>query len=138
MRTYKAKLKIPNDWMNCSTGDIGELIFKHWFDNNFQGEQIFKQKADRDYEKIDFADEKGYTYQVKATKGNTYTFNCHLEDIREHLVSDVYVFIQIDNNVAYIEDFYSKDYVEKKIKKSYKFENSFVWAKDLMQNQLSL
>jgi hypothetical protein len=138
MRTYKAKIKLSEPMIKLNTGDIGEKVFKYWFNNNFQGEQIFKQKADRDYEKIDFADEKGYTYQVKATRGNTYTFNCHLDHLREHLKSDVYVFIQIDENVAYIEDFYSRDYIEKNIKKSYKFENSFVWAKNLQQNQLSL
>lgn len=137
MRRYKAKIDISKI-DHLFTGQIGEIVFEEWFENNFQGEQIFKQSADRDYEKIDFADEKGYTYQVKATKGNTYTFNCCLDDIREHLKAEVYVFIRIENSVAYIEDFYSKDYIEKNIKKSYQYENSFVWAKDLQQHQLEI
>lgn len=138
MRRYKAKIALTNEDMSLSTGALGEKIFSDWFTNNFQGEKIFKQKADRDYQKIDFADEKGYTYQVKATKKSTYTFNCHLETVREHLKSDVYVFIQIKDRIAYIEDLYSKDYVLKTIKESFQFNNTFVWAKDLQQEQLSI
>lgn len=135
MRTYKAKIDI-NKINHLSTGQIGEIIFEEWFNINYQGEQVFKQKADRDYEKIDFACEKGYTYQVKAAKYNTYTFNCDLEDIKDHLKADIYVFIQIRDNYAYIEDFYSQDYVLKNIQKSFKYDNSFVWAKNLNQHQI--
>jgi hypothetical protein len=138
MRNYIAKIKIPEDKLNLSTGRIGEEIFESWFNKNYNDEHIFKQKADRDYEKIDFACDKGYTYQIKTTKHNTYTFNCDLEDITEHLKSSVYVFIQLINGYAYIEGFYDVSYVLNNIKKSFKYQNSFVWAKNLLQNELIL
>jgi hypothetical protein len=138
MRKYIAKIKIPSDLINLSVGKIGEEIFERWFNSNFQDESIFKQKADRDYEKIDFACCKGFTYQVKTAKHNTYTFNCDLEDIREHLKANTYVFIQLINDYAYIEDFYNSEYVLNNIKKSYKYENSFVWTKNLLQHDLDL
>ena len=61
MKKYIAKQNIE-EFKELSTGEIGEKIFKKWFKNNFQNEIIFKQKADRDYEGIDFTDEKGYKY----------------------------------------------------------------------------
>ena len=114
MRKYITKQNIKQ-YENLTTGEIGEKVFYDWFKNNFYSEQIFKQLADRDYQQIDFADEKGYTYQVKTTKGRSYTFNCDLEDVKDHLNADVYVFIQIKENIAYMEPFYNKDYIFKNI-----------------------
>ena len=138
MRNYIAKIKIPFDKVNLSTGMVGEEMFKIWFDNNYHDEYIFKQKADMDYQKIDFACDKGFTYQVKTTKNNSYTFNCDLEDITDHLKSSVYVFIQLINGYAYIEGFYNTEYVLNNIKKSFRYKNSFIWAKNLLQKELIL
>jgi len=139
MRTYLAKIRIPNEIANNSTGEIGEKIFELWFSLNYQGEQLFKQKADRDFEKIDFADEKGYTYQIKCTKHKTYTFNCCLDDLQDHLKAEIYVFIQIENKYAYIEEFYNKEYVLNYSKCSFKNQKtSFIYAKDLQQQVLAL
>jgi len=138
MRKYIAKINITEALLKESTGYIGEKVFEQWFMNNFQGEQLFKQNADRDYQQIDFVDDKGYKYQVKATREKTYTFNCILEDIEEHLASDVYVLIQIKNKVAYIETFYNKEYIKQNINQSFKYNNSFIWAKDLQQNVLDI
>jgi hypothetical protein len=138
MRKYIAKINITEALLKESTGYIGEKVFEQWFSNNFQGEQLFKQNADRDYQQIDFVDDKGYKYQVKATREKTYTFNCILEDIEEHLASDVYVLIQIKNKVAYIETFYNKEYIKQNINQSFKYNNSFIWAKDLQQNVLDI
>lgn len=68
MRTYLAKIKIPNNLKKQSVGYIGEKVFEHWFKVNYNDEQLFKQKADRDYNKIDYADEKGFKYQVLIKK----------------------------------------------------------------------
>lgn len=137
MRTYLAKIRIPEELKLESTGLIGEKIFELWFSYNFHGEQLFKQKADRDYQKIDFADEKGFTYQIKATKAKTFTFNCRLEEIREHLVAELYVCIQIENKYAYIEPFKSKQEIISKLKKSFVAEKScFLYASDLLQQEL--
>lgn len=139
MRTYMSKLHIPKEMQNDSTGLIGEKIFELWFTLNFQGEKIFKQLADREYQQVDFADEKGYTYQVKATKYRSYTFNCCLDDIREHLNSDYYVFIQLKDNHAYIETIYNKSEVLDKARVSFKDTNTcFVWSKDLLQQKLEI
>ena len=67
-RKYKAKILLGDKSLNQKTGQLGEAVFKYWFGNNFNDEVLHKQKADRDYQGIDFADEKGYSYQVKATK----------------------------------------------------------------------
>jgi len=124
---------------NSSTGLIGEKIFELWFTLNFQGEKIFKQLADRDYQQIDFADEKGFTYQVKATKHRTYTFNCCLDDLRDHLNSDYYVFIQIKDHYAYIESIYLKTDILDKASVSFKSPAScFIWANDLLQQKLEI
>jgi|OM-RGC.v1.025894373 hypothetical protein len=138
MRKYIAKINIPEELLKESTGYIGEKVFEQWFINNFQGEQLFKQNKDRDFQGIDFVDDKGYKYQVKATREKTYTFNCYLEDIQEHLSSDVYVFVQIKNKVAYIETFRNKKYITNQIKASFKYKNSFIWAIDLQQNVLDI
>ena len=82
MRKYIAKINITEALLKESTGYIGEKVFEQWFMNNFQGEQLFKQNADRDYQQIDFVDDKGYKYQVKATREKTYTFNCILEELK--------------------------------------------------------
>jgi hypothetical protein len=138
MRRYIAKIKITDELLKESTGQIGEIIFEQWFTNNFQGERLYKQKADRDYQGVDFADEKGFRYQVKTTKEKTYTFNCDLEDINEHLTSDIYVFIQIKNKIAYIETFHDKNYIRSRIKASFRYKNTFVWAEELQQSVLNL
>lgn len=137
MRTYLAKIKIPEELKLESTGLIGEKIFELWFSYNFHGEQLFKQKADRDYQKIDFADEKGFTYQIKTTRAKTFTFNCSLELITEHLVAEVYVCIQLENKYAYIEYFKSRKEILNKLKKSFVAEKScFLYSTDLLQKEL--
>lgn len=138
MRKYIARIELSDTLSAQNTGLIGEKVFHDWFKSNFQGEQIFKQKADRDYQKIDFVDEKGFKYQVKATKERTFTFNCGLENLQEHLTSDIYIFIQIRKKVAYIETFHDKDYINENIKPSFRYGNCFCWAKDLQQNELDL
>ena len=137
MRTYLAKIRIPEELKSQSTGLVGEKIFELWFTQNFQGEQLFKQKADREYQKIDFADEKGFTYQIKATKAKTFTFNCTLELIREHLLAEVYVCIQLEDKYAYIEPFKTKQDILNKIKKSFVAEKScFIYSQDFLQQEL--
>jgi hypothetical protein len=139
MRTYKSRIKIPTELEYNSTGVIGEKIFELWFTLNFQGEKIFKQLADREYQQIDFADEKGFTYQIKATKHRSYTFNCTLDDIRDHLNSDYYVFIQIKEKYAYIESIYTKAEILDKVSVSFKDQNTcFIWANDLLQQKLDI
>ena len=139
MRNYLAKIKIPVDLLDKSTGHIGEEIFKIYYNRVFEDEQLFKQKADRDYQQIDFADEKGFTYQVKATTAKSYTFNSNVEAISEHLNADMYVFIQIRNGYAYIEPFQDKDTVKLNIRKSFKNVNqSFIYCKDLLQQTLNI
>ena len=139
MRTYLAKIKIPNEILNNQTGDIGEKMFELWFTMNFQGEQLFKQKADRDFVKIDFADEKGFTYQVKCTKHKTYTFNCSLDKMYEHLKAELYVFIQIIDGYAYIEHLHNKAYCLNYAKSSFtNSAQSFIYAIDLQQQVLEL
>jgi hypothetical protein len=137
MRTYLAKIRIPSEIRNESTGFIGEKIFELWYTFNFADEPLFHQSADRDFQKIDFADHKGLTYQVKATKAKTYTFNCDLERANEHLNSDLYVFIQLVDNYAYIEPICKKEEVLIKLKKSFKEEKScFLYISDLLQQKL--
>jgi hypothetical protein len=135
MRKYIAKQNIE-EFYNLSIGEIGEKVFEKWFKNNYFDEQIFKQNADRDFEKIDFVDEKGYKYQVKTTAARSYTFNCQIEDVSEHLNADIYVFIQIKNKVAYIEPFYNKDFILKNIIASYKYKNCFIYSLDLEQYKI--
>lgn len=135
MRRYVAKIDLT-DFNNRSTGELGELAFKSWFLKNFQGETIHDQSLDRDYMGIDFACNKGYTYQVKATSHRSYTFNCQLDNLSDHLRADFYVFIQIKNGFAYIEGVYDQEYVKSNIKESYKYKNTFVYAKDLQQQKL--
>ena len=137
MREYLAKVRIPEEIKNESTGFIGEKIFELWFTYNFQDEPLFKQKADMDFKKIDFADSKGYTYQVKTTSAKTFTFNCDLEAIEEHLTSNKYVFIQLKDSYAYIEPIYEKEDIKTKLKRSFKEEHQcFVYCKDLLQREL--
>ncbi len=137
MRTYKAKINIPEKWLKIETGILGEKIFDYWFNLNFQSEKLFKQNADRDYEGIDFADEKGYTYQVKATRARSFTFNCCLDDLKEHLNSNLYVFIQIHGEVSYVENIYTKEEILNLAKQSFKSEKQcFIYSKDLLQQKL--
>jgi len=139
MRTYLAKIEIPQICLNSNlnTGVIGEKLFEIWFKRTYFAEHLHKQKADRDFQGIDYADEKGYTYQVKATRARTFTFNCYLDDLNEHLKADYYVFIQIHDKVAYIESIYVKEQILNLAKQSWKEEKScFVYAKDLLQQKL--
>ena len=136
MRNYIARIIIKKDDLQLETGILGEKIFKHWFENNYQEEKIFKQKQDRDYEGIDFADEKGYTYQIKTTTKRSYTFNCDFKDVSEHLIADLYIFIQIKDNVAYIESINTKENIVSRMQESYKYGNSFVYAEDLLQQKI--
>lgn len=137
-RKYKAQIRLNKESRDISTGALGETIFKYWFCNNFNNELLHKQKADRDYNGIDFIDEKGYKYQVKATIARSYTFNCKKENIEKKLNADFYVFIQIKEECAYIEGFYNREYIESNIVNSFKNGNSFVYAKDLQQQELLL
>jgi hypothetical protein len=137
MRTYLAKVKIPSEIKNESTGLIGEKIFELWFKYNYADEPLFKQSADRDFQKIDFADHKGYTYQVKATKAKTYTFNCDLETAGQYLNSELYVFIQLGEEYAYIEPICKKEEVLIKLKKSFiEDKKCFLYISDLFQQKL--
>lgn len=139
MRNYLAKIKIPVDLLDKSTGKIGEEIFNLWFNRNFEDEKVFNQLADRDYQQIDFACEKGITYQVKATKAKTYTFNSQISSILDYLNADRYVFIQIKDKYAYIENIYEKEYVLNNAKKSFKENNQFfVYCKNLLQHKLEI
>ena len=137
-RKYIAQIALKRESCNVSTGALGETIFKYWFGNNFNNEVLHKQKADMDYIGIDFVDNKGYKYQVKATRAKSYTFNCKKEEINKKLTADFYVFIQIRKHCAYIEGFYDKDYINSKIVNSFKNGNSFIYAKDLQQQELSI
>lgn len=139
MRTYLAKIKIPDKLIKESVGYTGEKVFEHWFKNNFNDEQLFKQKADRDYNKIDYADEKGYKYQVKATSKNSYTFNCSSEDILKHLTCDYYVLVQLKDGYAYIEKLRTKQYILDNIIQSFKYnKSSYVKPENLLQEVLSI
>jgi len=139
MRTYLAKIKIPDNIKNESVGSIGEKVFEHWFKKNFNDEHLFKQKADRDYNKIDYADEKGYKYQVKATSKNSYTFNCSSEDILKHLTCDYYVLVQLKNEYAYIEKLKTKQYILDNIIQSFNYNNSsYIKPENLLQQVLSI
>ena len=139
-RKYIAKIKIPSEIIKKSTGFIGESIFEYWFNQNYNGETLHKQAADRDYQKIDFADSKGYTYQVKATKSKSFTFNCNAENIGRHLNSNFYIFVQIKGEYAYIEEIKSKDYIANCIIKSYNApaQSCFVYAEILNQEILNI
>ena len=139
MRTYLAKIKIPDNLKKQSVGYIGEKVFEHWFKVNYNDEQLFKQKADRDYNKIDYADEKGFKYQVKTTSKKSYTFNCSTDKINNHLTSDYYIFVQLKNNYAYIENFRTKQYILDNIIQSFKYKNSsYVKPENLLQEVLSI
>ena len=139
MRTYLAKIKIPNNLKKQSVGYIGEKVFEHWFKVNYNDEQLFKQKADRDYNKIDYADEKGFKYQVKTTSKKSYTFNCSTDKINNYLNSDYYIFVQLKNEYAYIENFRTKQYILDNIIQSFKYKNSsYVKPENLLQEVLSI
>lgn len=139
MRTYLAKIKISDNLKKQSVGYIGEKVFEHWFKVNYNDEQLFKQKADRDYNKIDYADEKGFKYQVKTTSKKSYTFNCSTNKINNHLNSDYYIFVQLKNNYAYIENFRTKQYILDNIIQSFKYKNSsYVKPENLLQEVLSI
>ena len=139
MRTYLAKIKIPDNLKKQSVGYIGEKVFEHWFKVNYNDEQLFKQKADRDYNKIDYADEKGFKYQVKTTSKISYTFNCSTDKINNYLNRDYYIFVQLKNEYAYIENFRTKQYILDNIIQSFKYKNSsYVKPENLLQEVLSI
>lgn len=139
MRRYIAKVEISKNQQKNSTGAIAENIFYQWFKTNFEGEVLHRQKADRDYQGIDFADEKGITYQVKGTRGKTFTFNCALDRLPKHLRAKKYVLIQIKDKYAYIETICDSDKILKEIKPSFQYDSScFIWAKDLQQYELEI
>ena len=87
---------------------LGEIAFARWFTKTYEGDKIHKQNAERDFQGIDFADEKGFTYQIKATASKTYTFNCVLDDLNSHLKANWYVCIQIHETTAYIEAIFDR------------------------------
>ena len=138
MRKYLGKVQLQEKHSTMSSGAIAEEIFELWFKNVFQGELIFKQKADQDFKGIDFADEKGVTYQIKGSIGKTFTFNCVLDNLDNHLKADNYVFIQVHKDCAYIESIYNKEEIKSLANSSYNYKNTcFVWAKDLQQYELN-
>lgn len=138
MRKYIAKIRIPENLDHQSVGYIGERIFKLWFNRVYNDEQLFKQKADREYEQIDFSDEKGYTYQVKTTSKKSYTFNCPLNKIDNHLNAYYYVFIQLKDNYAYIEPLLTREDILDNIKKSFINDTCYVKARDLQQQEITI
>lgn len=139
MRNYLGKVDISFLDEKESIGKKGEIAFKKWFESIYQNELLFKQKADTDFMGLDFADEKGNTYQVKTTSKKTYTFNCNLEDLPKHLKAKLYVCIQIINNDAYIEAIYNSYEILNSAKESYNYKGTcFIWAKDLQQYELEL
>ena len=138
MRRYLAKQRIPEHLKTETVGAIGEKVFRIWFKHNYHDELLFKQKADREYQQIDFSDEKGYTYQVKTTSKKSYTFNCHFDKIKHHLNADYYVFIQLKEDYAYIEPIYDKEDILKNIKMSFINATSYVKAKDLQQEEIKI
>jgi hypothetical protein len=139
MRNYIAKINLPEITKNMNTGKIAEVVFQKWFKSNYQGEKLHPQLADMDYKGIDFADNKGITYQVKGTRGRTFTFNCHLSALDEHLRAKLYVCIQVKEKAAYIESIYHAEEILEKAKQSHIEDKScFIWAKDLQQYKLEL
>jgi|TARA_B100001175_G_scaffold317393_1_gene334125 hypothetical protein len=138
MRRYLAKIRIPENLDHQSVGYIGEQIFKLWFKRTFEDEQLFKQKADREYQQIDFSDEKGYTYQIKTTSKKSYTFNCSLDKIDDHLNSYFYVFIQLKNNHAYIEPIKNREDILDNINKSFINDSCYIKARDLQQQEIDI
>jgi len=137
MRNYLGKVDISFLNKEESIGMKGEIAFQKWFECIYQKELLFKQKADKDYLGLDFADEKGNTYQVKTTSKKTYTFNCNLEELPQHLRAKLYVCIQIIDNFAYIENIYNSHEVLNRAKESYNYKGTcFIWAKDLQQYEL--
>tara|TARA_Y100000768_G_scaffold375014_1_gene345381 strand:- start:205 stop:627 length:423 start_codon:yes stop_codon:yes gene_type:complete len=138
MRRYIAKIRIPDNLDHQSVGYVGEQIFKLWFKRIYNDEQLFKQKADREYQQIDFSDEKGFTYQVKTTSKKSYTFNCNLNNLKKHLNADFYVFIQLQNNYAYIEPIKNKVDILNNIKKSFINDTCYVKARDLQQREIDI
>lgn len=137
MRNYLGKVDISFIDEKESIGKKGEIAFKKWFESIYEGELLFKQKADTDYLGIDFADEKGNTYQVKTTSRRTYTFNCNLDRLYDHLEAKSYVCIQIIKKDAYIESIYTANEIMEKAKNGYQYPGtSFIWAKDLQQYEL--
>ncbi len=138
MRRYLAKIRIPENLDHQSVGYIGEQIFKLWFKRTFEDEQLFKQKADREYQQIDFSDEKGYTYQIKTTSKKSYTFNCSLDKIDDHLNSYFYVFIQLKNNHAYIEPIKNREDILDNKNKSFINDSCYIKARDLQQQEIDI
>tara|TARA_R110000744_G_scaffold143565_2_gene255510 strand:- start:2691 stop:3113 length:423 start_codon:yes stop_codon:yes gene_type:complete len=140
MRPYIGRYKVTDVIKEkFSIGYIGESIFNKWFTSTYQDEFLIKQKADRDYDKIDFVCSKGYKYQVKCTEKKSYTFNCHKDNIEKSLTSDVYVFIQIVEGYAYIEQLRNREYVKQNVMQSI-FKNSmcYVNAERLLQHTLKI
>jgi|TARA_R100000084_G_C4634723_1_gene140350 hypothetical protein len=138
MRRYIAKLIIPLELQSEKVGYIGERLFKMWWRNNYNDEPLFKQKADREYQQIDFSDSKGYTYQIKTTSKKSYTFNCNVDKIKDHLNADFYVFIQLKEHYAYFETIYEKDYILNNIKKSWINDSCYIKARDLQQQEIDI
>ena len=139
MRNYLARIELTEKDKTLSTGLLGETLFERWHCNNYQGEVLHRQLADNDYKGVDFIDNKGIKYQVKGSRGATFTFNCSLELLKTHLRADVYICIQIKEKVAYIEFMCDANNILDRAKESFQFENScFVWAKDLQQYKINL
>ncbi len=135
MRRYLTKIATER-FGTVSVGELGERVFAHWFSVNHEGDTLHSQSLDRDYQGIDFADNKGYTYQVKATSYKSFTFNSKLDNLTDHLRADFYVFVQNKGDYAYIEGIYNRDYVKTNAKASYSSDTSFVYAKDLQAQKL--
>tara|TARA_R110002020_G_scaffold470122_1_gene695651 strand:- start:460 stop:891 length:432 start_codon:yes stop_codon:yes gene_type:complete len=134
MRNYIAKLKISLDHKNLKVGTLGEIYFAKWFNANYQGESIFKQMADRDFQGIDFACQKGFTYQIKATDKKSFTFNSTIADAPNKLSATHYVFIQRHDDYLFIQGIYKKDQILTSLVPSkMNKKQSFCHAIDLLQ-----
>jgi hypothetical protein len=80
---------------------------------------------------------KAILIKSKQLKHKTYTFNCDLEAAGQYLNSELYVFIQLDKEYAYIEPICKKEEVLIKLKKSFiEDKKCFLYISDLFQQKL--
>ena len=80
-----------------------------------------------------------WLYLPNNLEKKSYTFNCHKDNIEKSLTSDVYVFIQIVEGYAYIEQLRNREYVKQNVMQSI-FKNSmcYVNAERLLQHTLKI
>ena len=61
-----------------------------------------------------------------------------LNNLKKHLNADFYVFIQLQNNYAYIEPIKNKVDILNNIKKSFINDTCYVKARDLQQREIDI